>query len=264
MELTMEQAIENATAYERQLEEARENLRSLEPNSLQWRKYFELMNEAKTMLKWYHGETSTDADGRVTYSDRGLIKKMLNEAQRLKEHSNLGARFMNRTFGNFEVKRDPHAYQQCKAYAEREMLFSDKRNGLLVLGGVGSGKTHLAAAIANSFTDKGIPVLFGTFSDHLEHIREEFDIGGKRQYLSMMKNTPVLVLDDVGKEKKTEWSSQIMFDVINYRYEHLLPVILTTNFDTDGLANHVGNAVWSRLYEMCGGVETSGKDFRQA
>ena len=50
---------------------------------------------------------------------------------------------------------------------------------------------------------------------------------------------------------------------INYRYEHMLPVIITTNFDTDGLANHVGGAVWSRLYEMCGGVETAGKDFRQ-
>lgn len=216
------------------------------------------------MIKWYQGETDYDENGNVTYQDNGLIKKLLNEAQRLKDASNLGARFMNRTFGNFEVRRDPNAFQQCKAYSQREMLFNDKRNGLLILGGVGSGKTHLAAAISNSFTDKGIPVLFGTYSDHLEHIREEFDVGGVRKYLAMMKNTPVLVLDDVGKEKKTEWSKQILFDVINYRYEHLLPVIITTNFDTDGLANHVGEAVWSRLYEMCGGVMTGGKDYRQS
>lgn len=221
------------------------------------------MHDAKAMLKWYQGEAETDEYGNVTYQDNGLIRKLAGEAQRLKDSSNLGARFLNRTFGNFEVKRDPNAYNQCRAYSEREMLFSDKRNGILILGGVGSGKTHLAAAIANSFTDRGIPVLFGTFSDHLEHIREEYDVGGQRKYLSMMKNTPVLVLDDIGKEKKTEWSQQILFDTINYRYEHLLPVIITTNFDADGLASHVGNAIWSRLYEMCGGVETSGRDYRQ-
>ena len=264
MELTLQQAIDNAAGYERQLEDARKNLESLERNSRQWRLEMKRMSEAKMMLKWYQGETDRDANGNITYEDKGLIKKLAGEAQRLKESSNLGARFLNRTFGNFEVKRDPNAYQQCRAYSEREMLFSDKRNGLLILGGVGSGKTHLAAAVSNTFTDRGIPVLFGTFSDHLEHIREEFDVGGQRQYLSMMKNTPVLVLDDVGKEKKTDWSKQILFDVINYRYEHLLPVIITTNFDADGLATHVGNAVWSRLYEMCGGVETKGKDYRIA
>lgn len=230
-----------------------EKMKSLTPNSRQWRREWMREREAISMLKWYQGDED----------DIGVIRKLAGKAQRLKERSNLGARFLNRTFGNFEVKRDPNAFQKCKAYSEREMLFSDKRNGLLILGGIGSGKTHLAAAVSNAFTDRGIPVLFGTFSDHLEHIREEFDKGGEKKYLSMMKNTPILVLDDVGKEKRTEWSQQILFDTINYRYEHMLPVIITTNFDTDGLANHVGGAVWSRLYEMCGGVETAGKDFRQ-
>ena len=220
------------------------------------------INEAKMMLKWYQGEVSRNAQGDIVYQDMGIIKKIAGEAQRLKESSNLGARFLNRTFGNFETRRDPSAYQQCKAYSEREMLFSDKRNGLLIFGGVGSGKTHLAAAIANSFINRGIPVLFGTYSEHLEKLREEFD-SKNRGYLSSMKNTPVLVLDDIGKERKSEWTQQIIFDVINYRYEHLLPTIITTNFNADGLATHVGGAVWSRLYEMCSAVTTSGKDYRQ-
>ena len=220
------------------------------------------IREAKMMLKWYQGDVSRNAQGNVTHSESGIIKKLAGEAQRLKEQSNLGARFLNRTFGNFEVKRDPNAFQQCRAYSEREMLFSDKRNGLLIFGGVGSGKTHLAAAIANAFINRGIPVLFGTYSEHLEKLREEFD-SKKREYLSMMKNTPVLVLDDIGKERRSEWTQQIIFDVVNYRYEHLLPTIITTNFDADGLANWLGSAVWSRLYEMSSAVATSGKDYRQ-
>lgn len=78
-----------------------------------------------------------------------------------------------------------------------------------------------------------------------------------------MKNIPVLVLDDIGKEKKSAWTQQILFDVINFRYEHLLPTIITTNFDADGLANHCEQAVWSRLYEMSSAVVTKGGDYRQ-
>ena len=193
----------------------------------------------------------------------GLITKLLNEAQHLKESSNLGERFSNRTFGNFDPRRDQRAFTFCKSYANTDNLFNIKKNGLLLLGGVGSGKTHLAAAISNELIDRGIPVLFGTFIEHLEHIKEEFDNTGQKKHLSMMKTTPLLVIDDLGKEKRTEWSQQILFDVVNYRYEHLLPIIITTNFDPDGIANHCGEAVWSRLYETCSAVETSGKDYRQ-
>ena len=266
MEMTLEQAIENAAGYQRILEELTEDLPRIEKeygrNSRQWRLYRTRMSDARIMLEWYQGYDSTDSYGEKTHTS-GQIQKLAGEAQRLKEQSNLGERFMNRTFGNFEVRRDPTAYQQCLAYSERESLFRDKRNGLLIFGGIGSGKTHLAAAIANQMIDRGIPSLFATFSTHLEHIREEFDHTGQKKYLSMMKNTPILVVDDLGKEKKTEWSQQILFDVVNYRYEHLLPIIITSNFSADGMANYVGGAIWSRLFEMCGAVETKGKDFRQ-
>lgn len=255
IEMTLQQAIDNAMGFEAQLAEAEETMKSEERNSPRWNKAWRSAKEAQRMLEYYQGAPR--------YNDVGLIKKLAGEAQRLKERSNLGRRFQNRTFANFEMRRNPTAYTQCRAYSERDELFSDKRNGLIILGGVGTGKTHLAAAIANAFIERDIPVLFGTYIDHLERIREEFDAGGQRKHLSLMKNVPVLVIDDLGKEKKSDWTQQILFDVINYRYEHLLPVIITTNFDTDGLANYVSNAVWSRLYEMCGGVETSGKDYRQ-
>lgn len=261
--MTLDQAIENATGYQEQMESAREMMKSSKRDSSQGREAFRRFSDAKIMLEWYYGYDTEDSHGNRIHIN-GAIQKLAGEAQRLKESSNLGARFMNRTFGNFEVRRDPNMYNSCLAYSNREKLFEDNRNSLLIFGGVGTGKTHMAASIANALIDRGIPVLFGTFSDHLEHIREEFDHTGLRKYLSQMKSTPMLVLDDLGKEKKTEWSQQILFDVINYRYEHKLPFIITTNFDEKQLANYIGGSIYSRMCEMCTAVTSGSKDYRQS
>lgn len=264
MEITLEQAVEYAAAYEMQMAEAKSVLdnRARQDES-QVRKAISKYNDAKIMLEWYNGYDTKDSFGNRVHIP-GTIQKLAGEAQRLKESSNLGARFENRTFGNFDTRRDQNAYRSCLAYSNRENLFSDSRNSLLILGGYGSGKTHLAAAISNSLIDRGIPVLFSTFSEHLERIKEEFDHTGQRKHLSMMKTTSMLVLDDVGKEKKSEWSDSVLFDVINYRYEHKLPFILTTNLNEDELEKRIGGAVFSRMCEMCTSVTTAGKDYRQS
>ena len=261
--MTLEEAIQNAASYQRQMDEANEKLKAIDTSHSLWRQTYLRRNEARMMLEWFQGYEDKDNYGNPVHIG-GLIQKLAGEAQRLKEQSNLGERFSNRTFGNFDPRRDKTAFDACRAYANNERIFRAKKNSLLIFGGVGSGKTHLAAAVANAFIDRSIPVLFATYSTHLGEIREEFDHTGQRKYLSMMKNTPVLVIDDLGKEKKSDWTQQILFDVVNYRYEHLLPIIITSNFNTDAFANYVGNAVWSRLYEMSGAVTTSGKDYRQS
>lgn len=262
MELTLEQATENAAGFQAQLDRAKEELESSSLSSQQRRLSFRRMIDAKIMLEWYHGYEDKDSYGNVIHV-KGLIQKLAGEAQRLKETSNLGARFSDRTFANFDPRKDSVAFIACRDYANNDNLFGSKRNSLIIYGGVGSGKTHLAAAIANVMIDRGIPVLFGTFSEHLEHIREEYDHTGQKKYLSMMKSTPMLVLDDLGKERKTDWTQQILFDVINYRYEHLLPTIVTSNLNFEEMGRYVGNAIFSRLYEMSGGVKTAGADHRR-
>lgn len=224
----------------------------------------------------HSGEFIEDAiapDGKAIghWSDevfvKGIIQKRLEEPQRLLEESNLGERFKGRTFASFDAKRDMDAFKACSRYANDEKLMDRRLNSLLIAGGYGSGKTHLAAAVTQALTDRGIRVLFGTAIEHFDKIREDFENTGINRHLAKMKSANVLVIDDLGKEKKSDWTKQVLFDVVNYRYEHKLPMIITTNLvdgdDFSALANHVEGAVWSRICEMCNIVVTKSGDYRQ-
>ena len=212
----------------------------------------------------------TKEEGHPRYDENAVLKRvpgkiqeLAGEAQRLKKASDLGQRFSDRTFENFNKSGRESIHKAAWAYAEREDLFSSNKNSLLLLGDVGTGKTHLAAAIANVLIQRGIPTLFGTFIDHLQKIKDEFNHTTLDTYLSKMKTIPMLVIDDLGKERKSDWTQQILFSVINYRYEHLLPVIITSNFNDTDLLNYVGNATTSRLNEMCTAIHTVGEDYRK-
>lgn len=200
---------------------------------------------------------------------KGIIQKRLEQPQKLLEESNLGERFRGRTFASFDARRDEAAFNACSKYAQDAKLMERRRNSLLIAGGYGSGKTHLAAAVTKALTDRGISVLFGTAIEHFDNIRNDFEHTGLNRHLAKMKSANVLVIDDLGKEKKSDWTQQVLFDVLNFRYEHKLPIIVTTNLiDADGehfdaLANHVGGAVWSRMCEMCNEVITKSGDYRQ-
>ena len=219
------------------------------------------MSQAKSdSEKPKDGATSSATDKFYEAWKEDADIRRAERAERLRKESNLGIRFSRRTFDTFDESRDKDAYQKCLNYAEH---YNDsERNCLLIVGGYGSGKTHLVASIANKLMDNGVPCLFDTFDGHLNKLKMEFS-GGKSVYLEQMKNIDMLVLDDIGKEKETDWSRSIMFTVINYRYEHMLPIMMTTNLNSDALKAYLGGAVWSRLCEMCMGIQTRGGDYRQ-
>lgn len=280
--LTIEELNKRAEGFQEQLMEAERELTEVKSPSRAWGTAFRKRRDAKIALEELLGYTerggefvidATAPDGQPVghWTEgvfiKGVIQKRLEEPQKLLEESNLGERFRGRTFASFDIKRDKEAFDICSKYARDEKLMVRRRNGLLIAGGYGSGKTHLAAAVSKALTDRGIAVLFGTSVEHFERIREDFDNTGINRHLAKMKSIPVLVIDDLGKEKKTDWTKQTLFDVVNYRYEHQLPTIFTTNLvdgdDFSALANHVEGAVWSRMCEMCNNVITKGGDFRQ-
>lgn len=187
---------------------------------------------------------------------------MKANAEYLRKQSNLGKRFMTRTFDNFDTSVNGKAYEVCKRYVDQK-VYDTEKCGLIICGGYGTGKTHLAASIANSMIDKGVPVLFDTYGGHLEKLKAEFNSNSTPKYLNLMRSVDMLILDDVGKEKQTEWSQSMMFDILNHRYENMKPTIITSNFNSHELERYFGEACYSRLIETCHAFVTQGKDYRQ-
>lgn len=203
---------------------------------------------------------------RVLREELAIVEDALElqkkRAEILLKKSNLGERFKNKTFETYEVADNVKAFKTCKAFAELDD-FAVTPNSLMICGGYGTGKTHLAAAICNRLLERGMPVLFDTFGGHLEKLKAEYQ-GVIKNYLEHLKTVPILVMDDVGKEKQTEWSTAVMYDIINHRYVHYLPIVITSNFGEEQMKEYFGGACYSRLREMCALVVTRGEDKRKA
>ncbi len=155
-------------------------------------------------------------------------------------------------------------------------------SGLLFQGPPGTGKTHLAVAIAKALVrDKGARVLFYEQRDLLKTLQGTFDENASRresEVLGPIQNVEVLVLDDLGAGRITPWTRDVMHDIIAYRYNNRLPLIMTSNHAPgedapasagDGppaaltLNDRLGPALMSRLYEMCRIVSVRGDDYRK-
>ena len=145
--------------------------------------------------------------------------------------------------------------------------------GLLFLGTCGVGKTHLSVAILRALVDKGISCLFYDFRDLLKDIQDSWNNqkgASEMQVLAPVYEAEVLVLDELGASKPTEWVRDTMTHIINKRYNDKKVTIFTTNYlDAKGnaydetLTERVGERLRSRLHEMCKVVAIQGEDYRK-
>ena len=213
-------------------------------------------------------------------------RDMRDRVRRIVGDSGMNARFLRRTFDTFQVTEDNQkALKVCKAYADS---FAEKlpknnpepgRNGLFITGPMGTGKTHLVAAMANQLMHEGTPVICMTMIDLLDRIKQTYE--QHRQYgaesteadvLRTYKRVPLLIIDDMGKEPATEWAVSKIYTIINARYEAYMPTIITTNYTDGELVQRLtpkdsgdpvsAEATIDRLREMCSAIVTSGHSWR--
>lgn len=196
------------------------------------------------------------------------------------KESGMSRRHVLNTFESFrETPNNREAKQIAQKYVEdfHELLPKDAsdpgRNGLFITGGVGVGKTHLVSAIANALLAKGYRVICMTMIDLLDRIKKAYDYGeiSEGEVLELYETVDLLIIDDLGKERVTEWGSSKIYTIINGRYERLMPTIVTTNYGDDELVSKLtppngdritAEATIDRLCEMCKGIVMSGDSWR--
>lgn len=196
------------------------------------------------------------------------------------------ARIPERYNGGFPsfMANFPGAHQSiavAKMAAERMAgEYPVSRGGLLFIGPVGVGKTHLACAVLTEIIKKGIPGLFYSYADLLAEIRNTYNEGGGNRYvndgeggqyqteseiLRHVTGVDILLLDELGKVKATDWVLDKIREIIGRRYDKERTTLVTTNYMLDGKVNlgeKIGVDMVSRLTQMCRIFQMDGVDYR--
>ncbi len=175
--------------------------------------------------------------GRAFPCDCTLDEHEDERQARLQRYSNLGP-LARLTFDNLSPRGrspNPGHQERFQEAVKASQRFAQQPEGWLLFNGPsGCGKTHLAAAIAGRCIERGLPALFMVVPDLLDHLRSAYQPGSDVGYddlFEMLKNAPVLVLDDLGVQSATPWAEEKLFQLINHRYNAQLPTVYTTNLD---------------------------------
>lgn len=196
------------------------------------------------------------------------VAKMKAEERRQEIERNRSTGFSERRLREYTFKADdggnPKLMTMCRNYAENFADFRRDGKGLLIYGTVGNGKTFMAAAIANKLIDDGYRVLMTSMTRIVNQIWSDQN---KNEYLDSLKNYDLLIIDDFGVERETDFMSEKVFEIIDARYRQELPLIVTSNLTDEELrtpGDLKKQRVYSRIFEMCLPFKVSGADRRKA
>ena len=136
--------------------------------------------------------------------------------------------------------------------------------GLLLYGPVGTGKTFFSACIANALIDRGIPVMMTNFARIVDDLQGDFS--GRGDYLRRLNSYPLLIIDDLGIERNSEYMQEQVYNIVDARYASERPLIVTTNISLEEIKNPQNEQrrrIYDRILEMCHPIKVDGQSRRR-
>ena len=220
---------------------------------------------------------AAEADARKREKEAQQARDKAERIEHMQQRAGMGSRERRKTFSDLEQTPDNFAAIMAAREYSHDYINRETRRkpSLFISGDLGTGKTHLAAAMANEIIENGRPVKYATFTQMTQEIRAAFYSESKEteaEAVRKYKTAPLLFLDDLGKEKATEWSLAKLFELIDSRYSNGLPTVITSNYTLDQLADKLtppgsdkttAEAIIDRLWEDCQQVQINGQSWRR-
>ena len=168
------------------------------------------------------------------------------------------------TFEN-DLGYNPKQIAMVKQYVQHWEEFLASSTGLLLWGDVGTGKSFIAGCIANALLDKGVPVIMTNFARLLNKLTDMYS-GDRNAYIDSFKKYPLMIVDDLGMERNSEFAREQIFSVIDSRYRSQLPMIVTTNLSLDelkGTTDLSKSRIYDRVLERCLPIRVNEQNIRE-
>ena len=211
-----------------------------------------------------------------TQREKCKLKASYDSARKIEglfKYAKIPKVFQNDTWNDYELTAENEKAVSAGKWLEK----SHEGKGLLLFGSRGTGKTKLASIVTRSKIKQGHRVLFSSVPDLMQEIRSSFGKeNGADELISEIRDVEVLVLDDLGAERTTEWVSEQIFNIVNHRLNKGLQTIITSNYSPEQLIlrlspknrngegedDEQGYRIVSRIKDMCYVVNLTGEDRR--
>lgn len=183
--------------------------------------------------------------------------------RQMRDASLMDSKYREATFSNYRIfEQNRKAFRIARKYTDQFPEMLERNQGIIFYGPVGTGKSFTSACIANELLDKKVSVIMTSFVKILQNIQMQDEAA----YISMLNSAKLLILDDLGTERNTDYALEKVYNIIDSRSRASKPMVLTTNLTLSEMLEAEDiryKRIYDRIFETCFPVEIPGESFRR-